>query len=52
MRIVSVKLDVVTEVTTDILQNLDSHSLPLNVVLIFFSPETVHPGITITKYEV
>jgi len=34
MRIVSDKLDGVTEVTTYVLQNIDSYRLPLNVVLI------------------
>ena len=47
VRIVSIKLDIVTEVTTYILQNIDSYRLPLIVVLV---PETVHQGITIIIY--
>jgi len=35
VKIVSDKLDGVTEVTIYIIQNIDSYRLPLNVVLIF-----------------
>jgi hypothetical protein len=55
MRIVSVKFDPVTELTTYILQNTESYSLPgfsINYVLIFVFPEIVPPVLTIMKYKV